>query len=118
MTLAKTRNDYELCSELARFMIGIDPRGEALRRVIQKVGFRGNNIYLQPQQARLSRRNVALQEATTTSSESARPPNLGRLDTRLTRLLAEEPKSAGAESEGVVSRSSAGDYFSVGRGDY
>jgi len=118
MTLAKTRNDYELCSELARFIIGIDPRGEALRRVIQKVGFRGNNIYLQPQQARLSRRNVALQEATTTSSESARPPNLGRLDTRLTRLLAEEPKSAGAESEGVVSRSSAGDYFSVGRGDY
>ncbi|KAJ9660293.1 WD40 repeat protein [Neophaeococcomyces mojaviensis] len=117
MTLARSKDDYELCSELARFMIGIDPRGDALRRVIQKVGFRGNSIYLQPQQARLSRKNIALQDAST-SKEAARPQNLGRLDIRLTRLLAEEPKSAGAESEGVVSRSSAGDYFSASPGDY
>ncbi|KAK5073859.1 WD40 repeat protein [Lithohypha guttulata] len=110
MSLAKAKSDYELCSELARFMIGIDPRGDTLRRVVQKVGFRGNNVYLQPQRARLSSRNIALQQAETAHPK---PQTLGKLDIRLTRLLAEEPKSAGAESEGVVSRSSAGDYFSA-----
>ena len=41
MTLAKEQEDFELCSELARFMMGIDPRGDALRRVVESVGFRG-----------------------------------------------------------------------------
>jgi len=115
MHLARSKDDFELCSELARFMIGIDPRGDTLRRVIQKVGFRGNNMYLQPQRARLSSKNIARQEAETASP---RPHNLGKLDVRLTKLLAEEPKSAGAESEGVVSRSSAGDYFSASPSNY
>ena len=115
MNLARSKDDFELCSELARFMIGIDPRGDTLRRVTQKVGFRGNNMYLQPQRARLSSKNIALQEAETASPH---PHNLGKLDVRLTRLLAEEPKSAGAESEGVTSRSSAGDYFSASPNDY
>ncbi|KAK5946968.1 WD40 repeat protein [Knufia obscura] len=115
MSLARSKNDFELCSELARFMIGIDPRGDTLRRVMQKVGFTGNSMYLQPQRARLSSKNIALQQA---ESVSPFPQNLGKLDVRLTRILAEEPKSAGAESEGVVSRSSAGDYFSASPGGY
>jgi WD40 repeat protein len=41
MKLARRQNDFELCAELARFMIALDPRGEALRRVIEQVGFRG-----------------------------------------------------------------------------
>jgi hypothetical protein len=40
MTLAQQQNDFELCAELARFMIALDPRGNALRRVIDQVGFR------------------------------------------------------------------------------
>ena len=40
LRLAKQKNDFELCSELARFMIAIDPRGNALRRVISEAGFR------------------------------------------------------------------------------
>ena len=40
MTLAKEQEDFELCSELARFMMGVDPRGDALRRVVDSVGFR------------------------------------------------------------------------------
>lgn len=40
LKLAKQKNDFELCSELARFMIAIDPRGHALRRVIAQAGFR------------------------------------------------------------------------------
>ena len=40
MTLAKEQEDFGLCSELARFMMGIDPRGDALRRVVESVGFR------------------------------------------------------------------------------
>lgn len=115
MTLSRSKNDFELCSELARFMIGIDPRGDTLRRVMHKVGFRDNGLYLQPQRAKLSSKNIALQDAETTHP---RPQNLGRLDVRLTRLMAEEPQSAGAESEGVVSRSSAGDYFSASPSEY
>ena len=114
MSLAKSKNDFELCSELARFMIGVDPRGDTLRRVMQKVGFAGVSMYLQPQRAKLSSKNIALQEAETALPRSQ---NLGKLDIRLTRLLAEEPKSAGAESEGLISRSSAGDYFSASPGE-
>lgn len=40
MKLAAQKADFELCSELARFMIAIDPRGNALRRVIEAAGFR------------------------------------------------------------------------------
>jgi RAB6A-GEF complex partner protein 1 len=40
LKLAGQKNDFELCSELARFMIAIDPRGIALRRVIAEAGFR------------------------------------------------------------------------------
>lgn len=42
MKLAKEKEDFELCSELARFMMGVDPRGDALRRVVVDVGFRGS----------------------------------------------------------------------------
>lgn len=113
MVLSKESNDFELCSNLARFMIGIDPRGDTLRRVVQKAGFRGSGVYLQPERARLSMRNIALQDQQT----QPKPYNLGKLDMRLTRLLAEEPKSAGADSIGGMSRSSAGDYFSARPGD-
>lgn len=42
MKLARRKNDLEALSELARFLMGIDPRGEALRRVVVGVGFRGD----------------------------------------------------------------------------
>lgn len=48
MTLARQKSDFELCSELARFMMGIDPRGDALRRVIVAVGFTGKSVHLDP----------------------------------------------------------------------
>lgn len=123
MRLAKAKNDFELCSELARFMIAVDPRGDALRQVVKKAGFNDNgtssqarnDLYLQPQTARLSRSNVALQDRAGPS-----PRRLDRLDVRLTRVLAEEPRSAGGESESAsgVSRSSVGDYFSASPGEY
>ncbi|KAJ9606771.1 WD40 repeat protein [Cladophialophora chaetospira] len=49
MQLARQKGDFELCAELARFMMGIDPRGEALRRVIVGVGFREKSTHLEPQ---------------------------------------------------------------------
>jgi RAB6A-GEF complex partner protein 1 len=53
MTLARQKEDYELCAELARFMMGIDPRGDALRRVVAEVGFRqsSGNTHLDPASA-------------------------------------------------------------------
>jgi RAB6A-GEF complex partner protein 1 len=48
MMLAREKGDFELCAELARFMMGIDPRGEALKRVIVGVGFRAKNTHLEP----------------------------------------------------------------------
>lgn len=120
MRLAKAKNDFELCSELARFMIAVDPRGDALRQVVKQAGFSNGkssqaqgNMYLQPQTARLSRTNIALQDQAGQSKH-----RLEKLDVRLTRVLAEEPRSAGAESEGAVSKSSIGDYFSASPGGY
>ncbi|OAP60657.1 hypothetical protein AYL99_05659 [Fonsecaea erecta] len=48
MKLARQKGDFELCAELARFMMGIDPRGDALRRVIVGVGFRNKPTLLEP----------------------------------------------------------------------
>ena len=46
MRVAREKGDFELCSEVARFMMGIDPRGGALRRVIEAVGFREKSTHL------------------------------------------------------------------------
>ncbi|KAK6376146.1 WD40 repeat protein [Exophiala oligosperma] len=48
MKLARQKSDFELCSDLARFMIGVDPRGGALRRVIAGVGFTNKQSHLSP----------------------------------------------------------------------
>lgn len=40
MTLAREKNDWELCSELAQFLMALDPTGAALQRVVEAVGFR------------------------------------------------------------------------------
>jgi RAB6A-GEF complex partner protein 1 len=40
MTLARAKDDWELCSELAQFLMALDPMGDALRRVVESVGFR------------------------------------------------------------------------------
>ena len=47
MKVAHEKGDYELCSELARFMMGVDPRGRALRRVIAAVGFKEKLTHLE-----------------------------------------------------------------------
>ena len=48
MKVAREKGDFELCSELARFMMGVDPRGDALRRVIVAVGFKEKSAHLEP----------------------------------------------------------------------
>lgn len=48
MKLAQRKGDSESLAELARFLMGIDPRGEALRRVIVGVGFRSQSRHLDP----------------------------------------------------------------------
>jgi RAB6A-GEF complex partner protein 1 len=49
MKLARQKGDFELCADLARFMMGIDPRGESLRRVIAGVGFQARPSHLEPE---------------------------------------------------------------------
>lgn len=43
MTLAREEDDWELCSELAQFLMALDSTGDALIRVIDAVGFRGGD---------------------------------------------------------------------------
>lgn len=40
MALAREKDDWELCSDLAQFLMAFDPMGYALKRVIESVGFR------------------------------------------------------------------------------
>jgi RAB6A-GEF complex partner protein 1 len=39
MTLGREKDDWELCTDLAQFLMALDPGGDALRRAIEAVGF-------------------------------------------------------------------------------
>ena len=43
IALASQKGDWELCAELARFLIALDASGEMLQRAIAKVGLRSNS---------------------------------------------------------------------------
>lgn len=101
MTLAQRQDDFELCAELARFMIALDPRGDALRRVIDQVGFRGA---VQVKKAQTGAQKVGL---------GLRIPSVS---------TASGPEEQGAESEDLFlsqakSPRSSGDYFSASPGE-
>ena len=103
MKLARQKGDFELCAELARFMMGIDPRGEALRRVIVGVGFRDKPSHLEP----------------------SRTVSQGRAQTLQTLQIPQKSGKAREESPGgsitsSMSRSpiGGGDYFSSSPGGY
>jgi RAB6A-GEF complex partner protein 1 len=40
LSLARERGDWELCGELARFLMALDASGDALRRAVVRVGLR------------------------------------------------------------------------------
>ena len=44
LRLASQKGDWELCGELARFLIALDGSGEMLRRAIVQVGLRNGNL--------------------------------------------------------------------------
>lgn len=44
LKLASQKGDWELCGELARFLIALDGSGEMLRRAIVQVGLRNGNL--------------------------------------------------------------------------
>ena len=99
MKLARRQNDFELCAELARFMIALDPRGAALRRVIYQVGFREEP---RKDQKELKSMGLGLQipRESTANEPQERRPESGD-------LLVSKPKSA----------RSSGDYFSASPGE-
>jgi len=92
MKLARQKSDFELCSELARFMIGVDPRGDALRRVIAAVGFTNKQTYLAPI------RTVSAQMRTSSGNRTS--------------------ESSPGGSVNRLSPGSGGDYFSSSPGGY
>ena len=91
LKLARQKGDFELSAELARFMMGIDPRGDALRRVVVGVGFREKSTHLEP----------------------------GRSVTGVATLQIPQSKGKGrVDSPGGSSTSSTSRLSSVGGGDY
>jgi RAB6A-GEF complex partner protein 1 len=111
MSLARQKEDFELCAELARFMMGIDPRGDALRRVVTKVGFRQNSTHLEPGSAGgsvgVAKRNLNA------------GLGLSLVDrTRRGDSAASSPRSTSTAAEGYKSPVGGGDYFSASPGGY
>ena len=99
MKLAMRQNDFELCAELARFMIALDPRGAALRRVIDQVGFRDE-----------------------TRKDQMNPKNMGLGLQIPSESTVNRPQKQGAESGDLLvsrpkSTRSSGDYFSASPGE-
>jgi RAB6A-GEF complex partner protein 1 len=99
MKLARRQNDFELCAELARFMIAIDPRGAALRRVIDQVGFRDE---MKKEEKSLKKVGLGLRIS---SESTATRPQEGEFESG--DLFISRPKSA----------RSSGDYFSASPGE-
>ncbi|KIW85630.1 hypothetical protein Z517_01022 [Fonsecaea pedrosoi CBS 271.37] len=99
MTLARQKGDFELCAELARFMMGIDPRGDALRRVIVGVGFRDKPALLEPHR--------------TVSSTGALQIPRSR-----SKNMDQNSEGSSSPSPARLSPVSAGDYFSSSPGGY
>ncbi|KKY27113.1 hypothetical protein UCRPC4_g01247 [Phaeomoniella chlamydospora] len=59
MRLGKQKCDWDICTELAGFLIALDPRGNALRKVMDEVGFSSNPTI---QTKSPSETGIALQE--------------------------------------------------------
>lgn len=100
MTLARQKGDFELCAELARFMMGIDPRGDSLRRVIVGVGFREKSIHLEPGRG-VTGGGQTFQVAKSRGKERE-----------------ESPADSTASSSARGSTIGAGDYFTSSPGGY
>ena len=100
MKLAREKGDFELCAELARFMMGIDPRGEALRRVVVGVGFREKPSLLDP------RRSMSQ-----VSAQTLQIPKRGG-------KVREESPEGNSPSSVARSPIEAGDYFTSSPGGY
>jgi RAB6A-GEF complex partner protein 1 len=107
MKVAREKGDFELCSELARFMMGVDPRGDALRRVIVSVGFKQKSTHLDPS----DRAGLALRVPS--------PDVKGKK-----RDKSYSPAESGTETSpslgvtGKLKSSLASDYFSASPGGY
>ena len=115
MKVAREKGDFELCSELARFMMGVDPRGDALRRVIAAVGFKEKSTHLDPS----DRAGLALRVPSTEvkgmkagSGEQSLSPSEGATDAEAGPI---DPGPVQAEK---LKKSLAGDYFSASPGGY
>lgn len=121
MRLARRKNDLEALSELARFLMGIDPRGEALRRVVIGVGFRDGEggqanrpKYLEP-----SRSVSGLIGGGNASGGGASTLMIPPTRTRPNRTGGGVASSSPSGSEGRLSPASpTGDYFSSSPGGY
>ena len=102
MKLARQQADFELCSDLARFLMALDPRGGALRRVVEKVGFREAVEMPPPAPAAAAGVGLGLQI-----------PDEGRL-----RRQGRRSPSPRSGSRPNSAGSAGGDYFSASPGDY
>jgi len=129
MKLARRKNDMEAMSELARFLMGIDPRGEALRRVVVGVGFRDGDAHrpthLDPER-RVSGLSPAPAHATAAGGGPAATLMIPPVRTRPMRggpegsgASSPSPSPSVSVSDGMLSpaRASA-DYFSASPGGY
>lgn len=124
MKLARSKNDMEALSELARFLMGIDPRGEALRRVVVGVGFRDGDEnkpkYLDPER-RVSGLAGGGGGGDAAAAATATTLTIPPVRTRPVRggSGVSSPSPSVSASEGRLSPASASvDYFSASHGGY
>ncbi|KAL9106752.1 MAG: hypothetical protein Q9227_008251 [Pyrenula ochraceoflavens] len=110
MRLGKEKHDWDLCTELAGFMVALDPSGEGLRRVMKVVGFgSGEHEGLQePKGLGLTIPSPSPRATLSGSQPSARQAVTG---------VGRSPGSS-LGSPGSKSGESGADYFSASPGEY
>ena len=115
LKVAREKEDFELCSEVARFMMGVDPRGDALRRVIVEVGFREKSERLEPDNGPRLALRVPSQDVKGRKSEREGNHSPGVSDGIEDKAGDEETTS---KVKGKMKTPAGGDYFSASPGSY
>ncbi|KAL4879493.1 RIC1-domain-containing protein [Aspergillus karnatakaensis] len=74
MMLASRQSDWELCAQLARFLVALDGSGEMLRRAVSRAGLRHGNDFAQANGANL--KGLGLDLHSPSWSSQSRAPSL------------------------------------------
>lgn len=115
LRLGKEKYDWELCTELAGFLLALDPSGQSLRRVIDEVGFQeSQEAQASTEDAKGLGLTIRTQFSSQTTSTSAQTVlRHGRRTGESSSALSDDRDEHSPRPLSATSKESSTGYFSV-----